>query len=81
MFPTWLIADELKTGALVALLEPWRCEVMSGRRDIHVLTTERRLRSRKVRVFLDYVFESLAPLPPWDRWQDMTPAQVFLRER
>lgn len=67
MFPTWLIADELKTGALVALLESWRCEVMPGRRDIHVLTTERRLRSRKVRVFLDYLFESLAPIPPWDR--------------
>lgn len=51
MFPTWLIADELKTGALVALLEYWRCEVMPGRRDLYVLTTERRLRSRKVRVF------------------------------
>lgn len=67
MFPTWLIADELKTGALVALLDSWRCEVMPGRRDIHVLTTERRLRSRKVRAFLDYLFESLAPVPPWDR--------------
>ena len=67
MFPTWLIADELKTGALVALLDSWRCEVMPGRRDIHVLTTERRLRSRKVRVFLDYLFGSLAPIPPWDR--------------
>ncbi|WP_083005382.1 LysR family transcriptional regulator [Halomonas sp. GT] len=69
MFPTWLIADELKAGTLVALLEYWRCEVMPGRRDIHVLTTERRLRSRKVRVFLDYLFESLAPLPPWDCWR------------
>ncbi|MEA2117284.1 LysR family transcriptional regulator [Halovibrio sp. HP20-50] len=66
MFPTWLIADELKAGTLVTLLEYWRCEVMPGRRDIHVLTTERRLRSRKVRVFLDYLFESLTPLPPWD---------------
>ncbi|MEC4768342.1 LysR family transcriptional regulator [Halomonas sp. CUBES01] len=70
MFPTWLIADELKTGALVALLEPWRCEVVPGRRDIHVLTTERRLRSRKVRIFLDYLFESLDPLPPWERWRE-----------
>lgn len=70
MFPTWLIADELKTGTLVTLLEYWRCEVMPGRRDIHVLTTERRLRSRKIRVFLNYLFESLAPLPPWDRWDD-----------
>jgi DNA-binding transcriptional LysR family regulator len=44
MFPTWLIANELKAGALVALLESWRCEVMPGSSDIHVLTTERRLR-------------------------------------
>ncbi|QJQ94187.1 MULTISPECIES: LysR family transcriptional regulator [Halomonadaceae] len=73
MFPTWLIADELESGALVALLESWRCEVMPGRRDIHVLTTERRLRSRKVRAFLDYLFESLDPVPPWDRWREALP--------
>ncbi|UQG61185.1 LysR family transcriptional regulator [Marinobacter sp. M3C] len=70
MFPTWLIAGELKSGALVALLDFWRCEVNPGRRDIHVLTTERRLRSHKVRVFLNYLFESLGPLPPWDRWRE-----------
>lgn len=69
MFPTWLIADELRSGALVALLDSWRCEVNPGRRDIHVLTSERRLRSPKVRAFLDYLFESLAPLPPWDEWR------------
>lgn len=69
MFPTWLIADELESGALVALLETWRCEVMPGRRDIHVLTSERRLRSRKVRAFLDYLFAAMDPHPPWDRWR------------
>ncbi|MFL1453138.1 LysR substrate-binding domain-containing protein [Marinobacter sp. GN3S48] len=67
MFPTWLIADELKSGALVPLLDSWRCEVNPGRRDIHVLTTERRLRSHKVRAFLDYLFESVGHVPPWDR--------------
>ncbi len=70
MFPTWLINEELECGALVAMLEPWRCEVMPGRRDIHVLTTERRLRSSKVQTFLDYLFESLSPEPPWDRWRE-----------
>ncbi|MBS9405516.1 hypothetical protein KG088_18085 [Halomonas sp. TRM85114] len=62
----------LFAGALVALLDFWRCEVMPGRRDIHVLTTERRLRSRKVRAFLDYLFASLSPHPPWDRWREAT---------
>ncbi|MGP5308932.1 LysR substrate-binding domain-containing protein [Vreelandella alkaliphila] len=70
MFPTWLIADELQSGALVALLDAWRCEVMPGHRDIHVLTPQRRLRSRKVRAFLDYLFESVGPLPTWDRWRE-----------
>lgn len=70
MFPTWLIANELESGALIALLESWRCEVMPGRRDIYVLTTGRRLRSHKVHAFLDYLFESLSPLPPWDRWHE-----------
>lgn len=71
MFPTWLINQELESGALVALLKSWRCEVMPGRRDIHVLTTERRLRSHKVRAFLDYLFETLGPRPPWERWQEV----------
>lgn len=62
-----LIADELKSGALVPLLDSWHCEVNLGRRDINVLTTERRLRSNKVRAFLDYLFESLGHAPPWDR--------------
>ncbi len=70
LFPTWLIGDALSRGELVPLLEAWRGEVMPGRRDIHVLTTERRLRTRKVRAFLDYLRESLAPRPAWDRWRE-----------
>ncbi len=70
LFPTWLIGDALSQGELVPLLEAWRGEVMPGRRDIHVLTTERRLRTRKVRAFLDYLQESLAPQPAWDQWRE-----------
>ncbi|GHB06033.1 LysR family transcriptional regulator [Modicisalibacter luteus] len=70
MFPTWLIAEELSKGALVALLETWRGEVMPGRRELYVLTPERRLRALKVRAFMDYLFETVSPTPPWDRWQE-----------
>ena len=70
LFPTWLIGDALACGELVPLLEAWRGEVMPGRRDIHVLTTERRLRTRKVRAFLDYLRESLGPRPAWDQWRE-----------
>ncbi|MEC8916968.1 MAG: hypothetical protein VX796_05030 [Pseudomonadota bacterium] len=40
---------------------------MPGRRDIHVLIAEHRLRTRKVRAFLDYVSEAILPTPLWDR--------------
>jgi DNA-binding transcriptional LysR family regulator len=70
MFPTWLIAEELAKGALVPLLEGWRGEVMPGRRELYVLTPERRIKTLKVRTFMDYLFEVVSPLPPWDRWQE-----------
>ncbi|KKN28458.1 hypothetical protein LCGC14_0854070 [marine sediment metagenome] len=67
LFPTWLIAGELAAGTLVALLEEWRSEVMPGRREIYVLTPERRLRALKVRAFMDYLFETVSPVPLWSR--------------
>ncbi|WP_110673887.1 LysR family transcriptional regulator [Salinicola sp. RZ23] len=67
LFPTWLLAEALASGALVSVLRAWRCEVMPGQRHIHVLTPERRLRARKVRAFLDHLFAAVTPLPPWDR--------------
>lgn len=66
MFPTWLVADELRNKSLIAVLKLWEGEVMPGRRDIHVLTTERRLKTPKVSAFLDYLFASISPKPPWD---------------
>ncbi|MEX2475358.1 LysR substrate-binding domain-containing protein [Marinobacter sp.] len=70
IFPTWLIAEELAEGALVPLLETWRSEVMPGHRELYVLTPERRIRTLKVRAFMDYLFEAVSPLPPWDRWRE-----------
>ncbi|WP_346799349.1 LysR family transcriptional regulator [Halomonas sp. Bachu 37] len=70
MFPTWLIAEELAKGSLVALLEAWRGEVMPGRRELYVLTPERRLKAFKVRAFMDFLLETVSPLPPWDRWRE-----------
>ena len=70
MFPTWLVAEDLAKGALVELLQPWRCEVMPGRRELYVLTRERRLSTLKVQVFMDHLFETVSPIPPWDRWRE-----------
>ncbi|MHB0775096.1 LysR family transcriptional regulator [Halomonas sp. WWR20] len=74
MFPTWLIADELASGTLLPILTGWRCEVVPGRRDIHVLYAQRRLHTRKVHAFLDYLFEAVGPTPHWDRWREHQPA-------
>jgi len=70
MFPTWLIADELASGKLLPLLDAWRCEVVPGRRDIHVLYAQRRMHTRKVSAFLDHLFEMVGPTPHWDRWRE-----------
>lgn len=70
IFPTWLIAEELASGTLVALLEAWRSEVMPGQRELYVLTSERRLRAPKVRAFMDFVLEEVLPFPPWDCWRE-----------
>ncbi|PAU74869.1 LysR family transcriptional regulator [Halomonas salipaludis] len=70
MFPTWLIAEELAQGSLMALLESWRGEVMPGRRKLYVLTRERQLRIPKLRAFMEYLFEAMSPCPPWDRWRE-----------
>ncbi|HSP31169.1 MAG TPA: LysR family transcriptional regulator [Halomonas sp.] len=70
MFPTWLMADELASGALLPLLESWRCEVVAGRRDIHVLYAQPRMHTRKVSAFLDHLFEMVGPTPHWDRWRE-----------
>ncbi|MBC8649295.1 LysR family transcriptional regulator [Pseudomonas sp. MTM4] len=73
MFPTWLVAEDLAKGALVELLQPWRCEVMPGRRELYVLTRERQLSTLKVQVFIDYLSETVTPIPPWDRWRERLP--------
>lgn len=73
MFPTWLIADELASRALLPVLDEWRGEVVAGRRDIHVLYAQRRLHTRKVSAFLDHLFEMVGPVPPWDRWHERRP--------
>lgn len=70
MFPTWLIADELASGSLLPILEGWECEVMPGRRDMHVLYAQRRLHTRKVGAFLEHLFEVVGTTPPWDRWRE-----------
>ncbi|MCM2971526.1 LysR family transcriptional regulator [Larsenimonas suaedae] len=71
IFPTWVIGDALKQKRLIPVLRQWRCEVMPGRRQLYVLTSERRLTMPKVRSFMEYLFDALAPTPPWDRWEEV----------
>ncbi|WP_262927173.1 LysR family transcriptional regulator [Phytohalomonas tamaricis] len=68
LFPTWLVSDELKSGALVPLLSEWDGAVEPQPQAIHVIYPENRLRSPKVGVFLDYLFARVGAPPYWDEW-------------
>lgn len=61
--PTFLIGADLRAGRLVPVLEGW------GVPDIDVLALypSRRHLSAKVRVMIDFLAESFAGVPPWDR--------------
>lgn len=68
LFPTWLVSDDLARGALVPLLAGWESAVEPRRQAIHLIYPENRLRSPKVRVFLDHLFARVGTPPYWDRW-------------
>lgn len=70
LFPSWLLSDELRRGALRPLLADWHFEVTPQPQAIHVVSPEKRLRSPKVQVFLDYLFERIGARPHWDLWQE-----------
>lgn len=62
--PTFIVADDLRTGALVALPldQP---EVQSSA--VHAIYLPDRRPPAKVRAFIDFLAMRFAPEPPWDR--------------
>ncbi len=63
--PTFIVAHELARGTLVPLLTDYRTLEFS----LFALYPSRRQLSSKVRVFIDYLVDTIGKQPPWERWQ------------
>lgn len=60
---TWLVASDIRSGALMAVLPEYRHEQSA----YYVVYPHRRHLSPKVRAFVDFLVEQFTPVPPWER--------------
>jgi DNA-binding transcriptional LysR family regulator len=67
LIPTFLVADELREGRLVALFE----DTLIGEIGIHAVYAHRRLLSNKVRQLIDFLSEHCGESPYWDDGLDL----------
>jgi len=63
LLPTLLIADDLRSKALVPVLPEWRAPLLW----IAAVYPQTSRLSTKVRLFIDFLAERFGPQPPWDR--------------
>jgi DNA-binding transcriptional LysR family regulator len=69
--PTFIVADDLKAGTLVAIRLAEPAMELGG---IYAVYLPERNPPAKVRVFIDFLVERFAPVPPWDRDLAAAPA-------
>jgi DNA-binding transcriptional LysR family regulator len=62
--PTFVVADDLKAGTLVAITLEEPTMELGG---IYAAYLPERNPAAKVRVFIDFLVERFGPVPPWDR--------------
>ena len=62
--PTFMVADDLRAGTLVALPLQEATVEFGG---IYAVYLPERNPAAKVRVFIDFLVERFGPVPPWDR--------------
>ncbi|MGV8842194.1 MAG: LysR family transcriptional regulator [Pseudomonas sp.] len=67
LFPSWLLVDALREGALVPILEGFAASGEATLEGIHVIYPENRLRSSKVAAFLEHLFKEIGEQPYWDK--------------
>jgi DNA-binding transcriptional LysR family regulator len=60
---TWDVGEDLRTGRLKAVLPEYHA---SSRVAIHAVYPTRRFLPQKVRLFIDWLVDLYAPVPPWD---------------
>ena len=62
--PTFIVADDLRAGTLVALSLDQPTVELGG---IYAVSLPDRHSPAKVRTFIDFIVTCFAPEPPWDR--------------
>ncbi len=60
--PDFIVADQLRSGELVPILEDWEID---GPRAVWAMYPHRRHLSAKVRLLVDFLVERFSPEPPW----------------
>jgi DNA-binding transcriptional LysR family regulator len=66
LFPTWLVHQALSSGALIPILTDWEASEDLDTHAVHVIYPENRMRSAKVKVFLEFLFNHIGQPPYWD---------------
>ena len=71
LLPSWLVGRRhLADGSLTPLLPAWRGAMSATPSQMHLISPENRLRSRKVRAVWDFLLEAIGSPPFWDRGED-----------
>jgi DNA-binding transcriptional LysR family regulator len=66
-FPSWLFSQEsFRDKRLVKLLPQWIGSIEANPSQIHLISPENRLRSKKVRAVTEYLIEAIGNPPYWD---------------
>jgi DNA-binding transcriptional LysR family regulator len=63
ILPTWVAADDLRTGAIAQILPRWEPPAST----IYAVYPGNRLMSAKVRAFVDHLARRFGKEPYWDR--------------
>ena len=71
--PTFIVADDLRAGTLVALTLDQPAAELGG---IYAVFLPDRHPAAKVRAFIDFIATRFTPEPPWDR--DLTPPHTHV---
>ena len=66
--PSFVISDELASGALVPLLQDWHVDEMA----VHAVYPPGRNPSAKLRSFIDFLVPRFGEHPSWDAWMSRT---------
>jgi DNA-binding transcriptional LysR family regulator len=66
---SWAVTDDLKSGALVPLMQDWTGELTPEARDLYAIYPHSAHVSPTIRVFIDFIRQHFGTPPYWDHPQ------------